>query len=424
MPLDQCSFCGGSVNEVPHGRLVQGQKGGTFICEGCAQEAVGALAETQKSGIKVELGTPIEIRDYLNTHIIAQERLKVSVATAVYHHYKRRDLSKRRKAGDVELSKSNMLVLGPTGSGKTETFRAISRRLGVPFYVQDCSRLTQQGYVGDDTEDIVRGLVENADGDVERAEWGIVLLDEFDKIARKSGRSASGYRDITGEGVQQGLLRIIEGCTLPIARGRGKNAMVTTIGPNGEVRSNVDIVDTTNILFVCAGSFAGIEEVVSERVNRQSKMGFGGPDSSKKKLTLSEVYTQVIEDDILNFGIIPELLGRLPILSTTLELSEDDMLRVLTEPKNALIKQYQALYAMDDIQLQFDDEALREIAREAKRRPTGARSLRSVLEKVLLPYSFEAPSWTDVIGLRITPRVVIHGEAAVLLRQDRIRGHG
>lgn len=425
--MDRCSFCGHAKNEVPNGRFIKGQSDSVLICEDCIGGAADALSAARTSkdrkGEPV-LGTPHQIKAFLDEHIISQDRLKRAVATAVYHHYKRRDAVRLKKAGGVEVQKSNMLILGPTGSGKTETFRAISRLLKIPFYVQDCTKLTQQGYVGDDTEDCLRGLLENAGGDVERASWGIVLMDEADKMARKSGRSASGYRDITGEGVQQGLLRMIEGAQMPVTRGRGKNVSVTSVGPNGEVRSNVDILDTTNILFAFAGSFAGIEEIVERRLNKRARLGFGGAESEKRKLTPSEVYTEVVPDDILDFGIIPELLGRLPILTTTLELSDEDMVRVLTEPKNAIVKQYQALFAMDDIDLQFDEEALREVGRGAKKRPTGARALRSIMEEILAPYAYDAPSWTDVIGVRVTPEVITKNAPAVLLRQDRIRAKG
>jgi len=408
MPTDHelCSFCGSEKNEVPNNRLIKGQ-GGSFICESCIGDASNLIANAAAKDKKTEtkLGTPHEIKAYLDQHIIAQERLKRSVATAVYHHFKRRDAARAKKAGAAKIQKSNMLVLGPTGSGKTETFRAISEMLKVPFYVQDCTRLTQQGYVGDDSDDMLRGLVQNAGGDIQRAEWGIILLDEFDKVARKSGRSASGYRDITGEGVQQGMLRTLEGCSVPVTRGMGKNVSITSVGPNGEVRSNVDVLDTTNILFVAAGSFAGIDEVVERRVNKSSRLGFGAEDTKRRKLTLNDVYTQVKGEDILEFGIIPEMLGRLPIVTSTLELSDEDMVKVLTEPKNALVKQYQALFAMDDIDLQFEDEALLEIGREAKRRPTGARGLRSILEETLAPYAYDGPSM-DIASIRVTADVI------------------
>jgi ATP-dependent Clp protease ATP-binding subunit ClpX len=417
--VEKCSFCGREKNEVPDGKFIKG-KGEALICNDCVEQASTLILTSKpKDSKEPTLGKPREIKAYLDEHIISQERLKRSVATAVYHHFKRRDAARLKKAGSVKIQKSNMLILGPTGSGKTETFRAISEMLKVPFYVQDCTRLTQQGYVGDDSDDMLRGLLQAAGGDVDRAQWGIILLDEFDKIARKSGRSASGYRDITGEGVQQGMLRTLEGSQVPVTRGMGKTASVTTIGPNGEVRSNVDVIDTTNILFACAGSFAGIEEIVEQRVNKTARLGFGSPDNERKKLSKSDVYTAVKQEDILEFGIIPEMLGRLPIITTTLELSDEDMVRVLTEPKNAVVKQFQALFAMDDINLQFDTEALLAIGAEAKKRPTGARGLRGLLEEILSPYAFDAPSFEDIVGLRITADVVLGKSPAVIMRQDR-----
>ena len=427
MPTDHeaCSFCGSAKNEVPHNRLIKGS-GNAFICDTCIDGASNLISRSAASKDKKKeptLGSPHEIKAYLDSHIISQERLKRSVSTAVYHHFKRRDAARIKKAGDVKIQKSNMLVLGPTGSGKTETFRAISEMLKVPFYVQDCTRLTQQGYVGDDSDDMLRGLVQNAGGDIQRAEWGIILLDEFDKIARKSGRSASGYRDITGEGVQQSMLRTLEGCSVPVPRGMGKSVSVTSVGPNGEVRSNVDILDTTNILFVCAGSFAGIEEVVERRINKSSRLGFGSEDTKRRKLTLNDVYTEVKGEDILEFGIIPEMLGRLPIVTSTLELSDSDMVKVLTEPKNALVKQYQALFAMDDIGLEFDTDALMEIGREAKKRPTGARGLRSILEEILAPYAYDGPS-LDISSIRITADTVRGKSVPIIVDgRQKVKAH-
>lgn len=415
-----CSFCGTPRNELPSG-LITSNKSSTLLCETCANLASATFAKRRIKAERsdVTLGKPRDIKAFLDQHIIAQERVKRDVAVAVYNHFKRRDASLTKKAGDVEIQKSNILLLGPTGTGKTETFRAISRMLRVPFYIQDCTRLTQQGYVGDDSDDMLRGIMQAAGSDVSKAEWGIILLDEFDKLARKSGRGASGYRDVSGEGVQQGLLKVLEGSKMPITRGMGKNASVNFVGPDGTVRSNVDVIDTTNILFVCAGSFAGIEEVVERRINRGSRLGFGTEDSKRRRLSMTEVYEQVTQDDVLDFGLIPEILGRLPILTSTYELSDTDMVRVLTEPKNSIVKQFEALYAMDDIELQFDQEALIEIGRRAKDMPMGARALRTVVEKVLEPYSFDAPSDPDIVGIRITADVVKNQAPATILRGER-----
>jgi ATP-dependent Clp protease ATP-binding subunit ClpX len=414
--IDSCSFCGTPSNELPKGALLKSQRG-AFLCENCIEDGGEAIARRRsKDPSKAErtLRKPAEIKQYLDQHIIAQERVKKDVAVAVYNHFKRRDAHRLKKAGQVEIEKSNILLLGPTGTGKTHTFRALSKMLDVPFYIQDCTRITQAGYVGEDADDILRGLMEAASGDVAKAEWGIVLLDEFDKLARKSGRGASGYRDVSGEGVQQSLLKILEGSKQAVSRGRGKGGSMNFVGPDGQVRSNTDIVDTTNVLFVCAGSFAGIEEVVHRRVNKNTRLGFGTDEHRRKDMSMTAVYENVTQDDILDFGIIPEMLGRLPVLTSTYELSDDDMVRVLTEPQHSIIRQFQALFAMDDIGLEFDREALLEIGRAAKRLPMGARALRTIVEKILRPYSFSAPSDDRLRSIRITADTVTKGSDAIL----------
>jgi len=421
----RCGFCGAAKNEI-QGPLIKGV-GSSYICESCILAGSDMVAKRQaKAGASPEavpLRKPREIHKFLDQFVIGQERLKKDVSIAVYNHFKRRDRANMRKAGEVEVQKSNMLVTGPTGTGKTETFRAIARMLRVPFYIQDCTNLTQAGYVGGDVEDILRGLMQEAGGDPEKAQWGIVLMDEFDKLARKSGRSASGYRDVSGEGVQQSLLKMIEGTRVPVTRGMGKTASVTHVNPDGTVRSNVDILDTSNILFVAAGSFAGIEDIVERRINSRARLGFGSSETHRKKLTATDAYDAVTEEDILEFGIIPELLGRLPIHSTTLELTDEDMVRILTEPKHALVKQYKASFAMDDIDLVFDREALVAIGREAKKRPTGARALRSIMEAILREYAYECPSDGTIASVRITEDAVNgKGKAAMLRREEQIRG--
>jgi len=289
-------------------------------------------------------------------------------------------------------------------TGKTELARTIAKMLRVPFFVGDATRLTQAGYVGDDVESLLQGLIQDADGEVERAQWGIIFIDEFDKLARKSGRGATGYRDVSGEGVQQALLKILEGSKMVVPRGMGMK-----VGAGG------DVFDTSNVLFICAGSFAGIEEVIDKRVNRGAGIGFGS--GQKAKLTKSDTYLQVGEDDVLDFGLIPELMGRLPVITTTIDLTEHEMVRILTEPKNAIIKQFQALFSMDGIDLQFDEEALRAIAQEAKRRPTGVRALRGIVETVLRPYSFTAPSDPTLKAIRITGDTVTKASEAVMVRE-------
>ena len=280
--------------------------------------------------------------------------------------------------------------------------------LGLPFHVADATRLTQAGYVGDDVESILQGLIADADGDIERAQWGICFIDEFDKLARKSGRTASGHRDVTGEGVQQALLKLLEGSRVPVPRGMGNKMAFAGAG--------ADMIDTSNILFIGSGSFAGIEEIVERRVNKGTKMGFGG--EARKSFEKTDIYRQVIRADILEFGMIPELVGRMPVLTSVYDLTVDEMVRVLTEPKNAIIKQFRAMYRLDGIDLQFDPPALQAIAKEAKEDPTGARALRSVVKRVLKTFSFEAPSDPTIRAIRITEEAVKDSAKAIISRQD------
>ena len=410
MPSTQarCSFCNRPRNEVK--ALIAATDDGPFICNRCLEQGFKAVAESAKkdTGVKEELlRRPREIKAFLDQHVISQDKAKTDIAVAVYNHYKRRQAIQKGLYLDVEVQKSNILLMGPSGMGKTELARSVARMLKVPFYVADATRLTQAGYVGDDVESILQGLIADADGDIERAQWGICFIDEFDKLARKSGRGASGYRDVTGEGVQQALLKLLEGSRVAIPRGMNAKAIVAGAG-------GADMIDTTNILFIGAGSFAGIEECVEQRLNKRTAMGFGAP--SRTTFNKSQIYLKVTEEDVLEFGMIPELMGRMPVLTTVLELTEDEMVRILTEPKNALVKQQQALYAMDDVDLQFDEAALRAIAKEAVKRPTGARALRSIVEATLAPYSFEIPGDPTVQALRITEEAVLGTGKAIIVR--------
>jgi len=403
--IAKCSFCGKPRNEV---KALAGSDGGALICDKCVGQIGRAFgeAELKKNADKKEvLRKPMEIRAFLDQYVIGQERAKVDMAVAVYNHYKRRDAIRQHLDLGVEIQKSNMMVIGPSGCGKTEIARTLARMLGVPMFNADATKLTQAGYVGDDVESLIQGLIADANGDIERAQWGIIFIDEFDKLARKSGRGSTGYRDVTGEGVQQSLLKLLEGNKINVPRGQ----MKSTSG--GES----DPFDTTNVLFICAGSFAGIEDIISQRVNHKSSLGFGAED--KKKLSKTETYLEVKEDDILSFGIIPELMGRVPVLTTVIELTEDEMLQILTEPRNAIIKQVKALFHMDRINLQFDDAALRHIAKEAKKRPTGARGLRSVVESILAPYAYSSPSDPTIVSIRITEEATMGKEQAVILRR-------
>lgn len=412
--IARCSFCNRPRNEV---KALIGSEGGPHICNRCLEDGHKAYSQSMKAdavatGKEEPLRKPREIKSLLDEHVIAQDKAKTDLSIAVYNHYKRREALKRGLDLGVEVQKSNILLMGPSGTGKTELARTIARMLKVPFFVADATRLTQAGYVGDDVESLLQGLIQDADGDIERAQWGIIFIDEFDKLARKSGRGATGYRDVSGEGVQQALLKLLEGSKMVVPRGMGAR-----VGMSG----NGDVFDTSNVLFVCAGSFAGIEEVIDKRVNRNTSIGFGS--NQKTKLTKTDTYMQASEDDVLDFGLIPELMGRLPVITTTLELTEDEMIRILTEPRNAIIRQFQALFSMDEIDLQFDEGALRAIAREAKKRPTGARALRGIVEMVLRPYSFDAPSDDSLKAIRITEDTVTGAGQAVLVR-EKIKASG
>jgi len=407
----RCNFCGRPRNEVKH--LIASPDNATNICDRCVGASSSALEEVaRKSGLKAPtLKKPHEIKALLDETVISQDDAKREVAIAVYEHYRRREVVQKGGLSidgePVEVEKSNILLLGPSGTGKTHVARAVAKMLDVPFYVGDATSLTQAGYVGNDVETLLQGLMAAADQDIERAQWGIVFIDEFDKLARKSGRSASGYRDITGEGVQQALLKLLEGSKVMVPRGMGSRAI--SAGPN------TDMIDTTNILFIGAGSFAGMEEVVERRINKSSRLGFGG--ENRRQLDKTSVYKQVTVEDIEEFGLIPEIVGRMPVITSTYELTEDELVEIQVKPKNAIIKQFRALYALDGIDLQFDAGALRAIAREAKKRSTGARALRAIVKTVLKPYSYSAPSNQDIAAIRITEEAVVEPGKGVVIHR-------
>ncbi len=401
--LVKCSFCGKTQDKVR--KIVAGP--GVYICDECIELCMAIIEEEIEQQSELDLKDvprPEEIKRSLDEYVIGQERAKKTLAVAVYNHYKR--VNALASNDEVELNKSNIVLIGPTGVGKTFLAQTLARALNVPFAIADATSLTEAGYVGEDVENILLKLIQAADYDVEKAEKGIIYIDEIDKIARKSD-NPSITRDVSGEGVQQALLKILEGTTASVPPQGGRKH------PHQEFIQ----INTENVLFILGGAFGGLEDIIQKRIGKKA-MGFGAEIETKEKKPIGEILKEVVPQDLLKYGLIPEFAGRVPVIATLDALDKDALVSILTKPKNALVKQYQKLFQLDDIELEFTEEALEVVAEKAIELETGARGLRSILEKLMLELMYDLPSQKDVVKCVITEGVIRKGESPVLLKES------